>query len=146
MSPFSSLSLVCIHFLSFISFSYRVGFVSYSLMHVIQVSNEESTPWALHPSTPPLVYMVSHPWGGCLCSCAMIIKGLQGQGPKRPKGWTLHWTPKWRAWVTMTLNPLYTRSLQRKTNVYILLDSCIYTKLFKCMQKMAPLDIQNINC
>ena len=33
--------------------------------------------------------------------------------------WTLHWKPEWHAWVTMRLNSLYTRSLLRKTSVYI---------------------------
>ena len=27
------------------------------------------------------------------------------------KGWTLHWSPKRRAWVTLILNPFYTRGL-----------------------------------
>ena len=28
-----------------------------------------------------------------------------------PGGWTLYWKPKCLAWVTMKLNPMFTRSL-----------------------------------
>ena len=42
---------------------------------------------------------------------------------RSPGGHTLHWKHEGCAWITKKLNPLYTRSLYAKTNVYILMVS-----------------------
>ena len=105
------------------------------------------------PPAPYPILMGVHGWIGCFQSTMWESKGLHlgdmmsyglstpihgVQLWKEPRGWTLHWKPKWCVWSLWIWTSYTYKMFMEKngcifTNCMLKMDFYIYTELFKLM-------------
>ena len=87
-------------------------------------------------------------WSYAIFWWGLVVRWVCGQWAIC-REWTCYWKPKWRAWVTMQINPLLYKKFIKNNECTctnnMLENGVMYSNIFNLMWWMPPLHTQNNN-